>query len=326
MNKKSNLFKIFLFYLIINYLNFYSYTKEYNNYNFFPRTISNRDNKDSFIIRWGFQNICKFWFDPYQEIDFGTKKGEVSFNPKLVKNGDIIFVRYVPYFFNYIYPKIKSKFFIITHGDYRDQFKLEYVKYLDKRKVLGWFGIHSNILKHPKFYHLPLGIIQKREFYQNNKELNQLFISLRDQNLKTKLLYINFDKNNSSDRLDLVKILDQVNFATRAQKKPFEEYIKELAEHKFVLSPRGWGEDTYRTWETLMVGSIPIVKSSTLDPLYEDLPVLKVKNWSEITEEYLNKKYQEIMSKQYNFKKLYMQYWYDYINDIRKKISDNLKT
>ena len=45
-----------------------------------------------------------------------------------------------------------------------------------------------------------------------------------------------------------------------------------MAKAKFALSPGGTGPDTYRTWEALLVGTIPIVKTSQLDNLYSDLP------------------------------------------------------
>jgi hypothetical protein len=52
----------------------------------------------------------------------------------------------------------------------------------------------------------------------------------------------------------------------------------------FVLSPHGRGLDCYRTWEALLMGAIPIVKRSPLDPLFDGLPVVIVDDWSEITE------------------------------------------
>ena len=37
-----------------------------------------------------------------------------------------------------------------------------------------------------------------------------------------------------------------------------------------------------------MLGCIVVVKSSTLDPLYEGLPVVIVKHWSDVTQELLD--------------------------------------
>jgi len=40
---------------------------------------------------------------------------------------------------------------------------------------------------------------------------------------------------------------------------------------------------TARTWESLVLGNIVIVKRSSLDPLYEGLPVVIIDDWREIT-------------------------------------------
>ncbi len=57
----------------------------------------------------------------------------------------------------------------------------------------------------------------------------------------------------------------------------------------FEVSPPGNGLDCFRTWEALALGCIPIVMTSTLDPLYEDqgLPVAIVSDWREIGPENL---------------------------------------
>ena len=78
---------------------------------------------------------------------------------------------------------------------------------------------------------------------------------------------------------------------------------------RFVLSPRGGGADCHRTWEALLLGCIPIVKSSPLDPLFEDLPVLIVADWSDVTEDRLLRCSQEFGHRQFNMEKLKLNWW-----------------
>jgi hypothetical protein len=59
------------------------------------------------------------------------------------------------------------------------------------------------------------------------------------------------------------------------------------ARFAFVASPHGNGLDCHRTWEALVLGHIPIVRTSSLDPLYEGLPVAIVQRWQDITHEAL---------------------------------------
>lgn len=53
----------------------------------------------------------------------------------------------------------------------------------------------------------------------------------------------------------------------------------------FEVSPQGNGLDCFRTWEALLLGTIPIVRHSALDLLFQDerLPVVIVESWQEIT-------------------------------------------
>ena len=48
----------------------------------------------------------------------------------------------------------------------------------------------------------------------------------------------------------------------------------------------GEGFDTYRFWETLMVGSVPIVKDhvfyDTLQDFFPDLPMIRLKSWEDL--------------------------------------------
>lgn len=57
---------------------------------------------------------------------------------------------------------------------------------------------------------------------------------------------------------------------------------REYSRHRFVLSPAGQGLDCHRTWEALLLGAIPIVQRSSLDPLFSGLPVALVDDWEEV--------------------------------------------
>jgi len=63
---------------------------------------------------------------------------------------------------------------------------------------------------------------------------------------------------------------------------------KNMLNFKYVISPHGNGLDCHRTWEAIFLGCIPIVRTSPLDPLFEGLPVLIVREWSHITQRLLD--------------------------------------
>jgi hypothetical protein len=91
---------------------------------------------------------------------------------------------------------------------------------------------------------------------------------------------------------------------------------RNMASCAFVLSPQGNGLDCHRTWEALCMGCIPIVKSCGLNPLFDDLPVWIVNDWTEVTEENMRKVLEDFKSKSFNYEKLTLKYWQTKINGV----------
>ena len=62
-------------------------------------------------------------------------------------------------------------------------------------------------------------------------------------------------------------------------------YIKSLAASKFIISPPGWGSDCYRHWEALLVGTIPVVKRTSVSMIggLDYAPVVVVDDYSAVT-------------------------------------------
>ena len=143
-------------------------------------------------------------------------------------------------------------------------------------------------------------------------------ISLKIQ--KKHLLHLAFTyQTNSNERLPLLHHFSKIPFCYCPPAKGLPKYWIDVASSKFELCPRGIALDTYRLWECLYLGTIPIVKSSSLDPLLKDLPVLIVEDWSLITEQFLNEKFLEFQKKSFNMDKLKFSYWKKMINSYKPK-------
>ena len=88
------------------------------------------------------------------------------------------------------------------------------------------------------------------------------------------------------------------------------EYFKSLPKYKFVISPEGNGIDCHQHYEALMAKCIPIVEDSPLiRAKYGNAPILYTRDYSEITQEYLEQKYAEMLDQQWDFSRLLMQSW-----------------
>lgn len=81
----------------------------------------------------------------------------------------------------------------------------------------------------------------------------------------------------------------------------FYMYVKKS---KYVLDPPGCGIATHRFWESLYFKSIPIVKrtNTPMDQIYDFYPCLIVNEWSDVTEELLNKMYSQKIAELLDFK------------------------
>jgi hypothetical protein len=92
------------------------------------------------------------------------------------------------------------------------------------------------------------------------------------------------------------------------------ETLRHQMEYAFVISPFGCGLDCHRTWEALILGCIPIIAHSGLDPLFEGLPVLLVDKWSDVCEGLLDSTILEFQNRKFNFDKLKLRYWTEQFN------------
>jgi hypothetical protein len=98
-----------------------------------------------------------------------------------------------------------------------------------------------------------------------------------------------------------------------------EEYFAKLPSYKFVISPEGNGIDCHRHYEALLAGCIPIVEyNEVIVKKYGDCPILYTKDYSEITPEYLEKKYEEMKSKVYDFSNIFLSYYQPDLQNIIK--------
>lgn len=98
-------------------------------------------------------------------------------------------------------------------------------------------------------------------------------------------------------------------------------YFAELPRYKFVISPEGNGIDCHRHYEALIAGCIPIVENNlAIRHKYAGLPILYTHNYSEVTADYLNKQYEIMLNKSYNFSRLFLNF---YPEDQQRLIKQN---
>ena len=264
--------------------------------------------------------------DPYitgdtirAQCDWIIDETMTSFDPALVCDGDILFLNanWHAFFFEKIHPQIEAHYILITHNSVFHA-PGKYAAYLDDPKLVAWFAKNSMIV-HPKMYPLPLGIANKYWPHGNTDNVNAVRNQLPSIQ-KDILLYVNFDTNTNPARLDIFNYFAQQPFSHVEKPKPFDAYLQDLAQSKFVISPPGSSLDCHRIWEALLTDCIPIIIHSPLDLLLHDLPVLLINDWHEVTESFLNQKYEEIRLRQHNTEKIFACYWINQIQTMKQTI------
>ncbi len=232
-----------------------------------------------------------------------------------MKAGDTIFVHgdFLDHFFKLVHPEITVPYILITHQSDLT-IKPRFKKFLEEDKIIAWFARNTGF-NHPKLVVIPIGFANAYWPHGKTKLIDQV---LSEKIERDELVYVNINvSTNINKRKPVYDYFKAQSFCSITPRKNYVEYLRDLARSKFVVSPLGNGLDCHRTWEAMVMGAIPIVESSTIDPVFEDLPVLIIKNWNQITQEFLEKKYEEFGQRTFRKEKLYAQYWIDLINETK---------
>lgn len=193
---------------------------------------------------------------------------------------------------------------------------------------------------HEKMTAIPIGLNYNRQFvildnWLNNKKKNPVPQKMlcfncslnTDSSRQVLLNKAKYNWNNFCTLLNYVPSLKSYVISSHIEGKlqihvTNPECYTQWNNFKFVLSPRGAGIDCHRTWEVLASGRIPIVLSSTIDELYEDLPIVVVKSWDVINEQFLQREYeiylQKIANNEYNIDKISLEHWTTIIDEKMK--------
>jgi hypothetical protein len=126
-----------------------------------------------------------------------------------------------------------------------------------------------------------------------------------------KLLFV-AHREDTGDRSSIGSMFRDKEWATVTH-LPYEEYLKGIKKHRFVLCPSGNGIDTIRSWETLYMKRVPVFKDHPyMREMFKDFPALFVKDWEDLTEELLlthNHLYNQAQEMDMN--KLDLDYWFN---------------
>ena len=202
----------------------------------------------------------------------------------------------------------KQRNWITGHSDYHitESNSEPYISEFD-----NWYGINME-RSGPKFHAIPIGV---------SNTIDILYKVTQEEPIHSRTLaYMNFSVNTYRSERSIVDLIFKDTAWVKSDVNNWlgiYEFYKNIRNHKFTFCPRGNGVDTHRLWETLYLGSIPIVRDHPeMEPFFSKLPVVKVNNWCNLTDDYLDMEYERIMEcDTWDFDMLKMSYWKNFIID-----------
>ncbi len=246
----------------------------------------------------------------------------IAFDTEKVERGDTVFVgmSYLNYFLKEILPHLNVPIVLVTsngEGTVDDR----YLDVLELAQIGAWFGRNMTLI-HPKARCIPLGVCWNQ--MPNDRRYHEILKIALDQltvedffKPKQTAIYLNIWRPSHPIREQVYRHFSNLAECKVVQRRlQFREYFQDLANARFVISPRGVNIDCYRTWEALIAGSIPVVESEGIDGLYEGLPVIIAQNLTSVTNEFLNEEFEKMRKQNYNLAKLRADFW---LAKIKKK-------
>jgi hypothetical protein len=300
------------------------------------------DERNSFFVcsRGLLKNCDIFSKTPYSSIRYMINypnfvNTEYSINILYVCSSSLM------YFIRNVLPKIKCKLVLVS-GDCDETIpgdvftsKNEFEKFIQNDLIVHWY-CQNFVGTHEKVTIMPIGLdyhtMTTRKVWGNicspNEQENML---LRMRNTMTSfdkrklLCYSNYHFSMKTkygkDRQDAYQeVPRELVYYEPIHIERLHSWEKQI-EYAFVISPHGNGLDCHRLWEALVLGCIPIVKTSGIDALYKGLPVLILQSWSDLNLNLLSTTVNTFKNTSFQYEKLELSYW---IEQFRKhRVLDN---
>lgn len=243
-----------------------------------------------------------------------------------VKEGDTLYIcnTAIPEFAKSFLPRLRNHIVLVS-GD-SDEL-IPYIndalcaEILNSSYILKWFA-QNNHAKHPKIVHLPIGMDYhtmsskdsswglRKSPSEQEAEICLLLKSANPFYERQNKCYTTFHfELDRGDRREAYNTIPKDLVFYEPERVTRDVSHKKQLSYAFVISPYGGGTDCHRTWEALILGCIPIIKSSNMDPLFDGLPVLLVDKWSDLSQDLLDKTINEFKNKSFQYEKLNMKYW-----------------
>jgi hypothetical protein len=244
----------------------------------------------------------------------------------------------LPDFINRLWMNIPCPIILVT-GDcdlssYTDIFPshADFLKFIEDPRIYRWCS-QNCVSKHPKLMPIPIGMDyhtmsvgdsdwgERMTPFAQELLLNRIRVEAPALPIRIIKAYSNFHFSMGTrfgyDRYDAKAQIPGSCVYYEPVMLSREETWRKQTHYVFVLSPHGNGLDCHRTWEALLLGCIPIVKTSAIDSLYDGLPVWIVDEWSDVTLPNMIRVFADFNTRIFDMERLTLKYWLNKMTEIR---------
>jgi hypothetical protein len=221
---------------------------------------------------------------------------------------------HVDWYFEMMCPK--QPFILISHNSDGAVKKIKTRKdeaSLDKAppNLIKWFA-QNVCVEDPRLESIPIGL-ENSQWFPELKKIQKLETIINLQKNSINLVYANFNiSTNVEERSKAYEVCNSLTHVTKHFGKngeDYDNYLKNLKHHDFIICPPGNGEDTHRLWETLYIGSIPIVKKTINTSYYKNLPICYINDWQQIADQNFLIEQKNMLKSKTNLQMLDFDYW-----------------
>ncbi len=211
----------------------------------------------------------------------------------------------------------------------KDMIHFPAIKYLLEHSAIVKLYIQNLGFSHEKVSLLPIGL----DFYTlwekprkngfsyrispllHEKYLRDVINGSKPLQERNNLIYCNWHfQMDRGDRSECYSKVDKtLCFFEKNHINRLDNY-SQIAKFKFVLCPAGIGWDSYRLWETIVLGSIPILKNNEFSKNLSSLPCIIINDWDDLSSELLEIEFMRILRTNFDFNLIHNSYWKNIVN------------
>jgi hypothetical protein len=216
--------------------------------------------------------------------------------PRLIGGRSVIFAHDADVATRVVFPHMRHTYQPFTLVTCRDIPVDDHRLSLAPDNMVKWYGNNATA-DSDRVHGIPIGLPPLNAGFNSGDgcagpEKRSLLMELmNDGQEKQNLVYMaHRNETNPGERSRLYDMFGGKDWTTCKggdARIPYPEYIQDVHSHRFMICPPGAGFDCHRVWESLYLGTVPIVLRSPAMEYFSELPILFVDDWDEVTREFL---------------------------------------